>query len=198
MCVCVSGRVSVHFKGRILLLKKKKKSLKSTGCTRQRGGKVTRMWDDPLRLWFCLTHIREALSLAATRWQSVPASWAPDMPAPAESAWVKNQLPWEPLPGGAGAAPGRLGTAHPTKPGRPTLPAWMPPFSASHAESGRRPGTPLGLLRYKQDSIPCQNLCKIPIDLEHFPKAPIVIGRKDLQETETWRSTEASLRSEDG
>lgn len=116
------------------------------------------------------SHIWEALSLATTRWQSVPASWAPDMPAPAESAWVKNQLPWEPLPGGAGAAPGRLGNAHPTKPGRPTLPAWMPPFSASHAESGRRPGTPLGLLRYKQDSIPCQNLCKIPIDLEHFPK----------------------------
>ena len=41
----------------------KKKSLKSTGCTRQRWGKVTRMWDVPLCSWFRLiSHPRGTFS----------------------------------------------------------------------------------------------------------------------------------------
>lgn len=74
MCVCVSGRVSVHFKGRILLLKKKKKVWKAQAVLGREG----------VRLQECgmIPSASDSASLTFERhFLSLPPVGSPSLPA---------------------------------------------------------------------------------------------------------------------
>lgn len=96
MCVCVSGRVSVHFKGRILLLKKKKKVWKAQAVLGREG----------VRLQECgmIPSASDSASLTFERhFLSLPPVGSPSLPAGLPTC----QHRWECV----GEKPAPLGTA---------------------------------------------------------------------------------------